>query len=280
MPRLKVSIVLPYLLRLHDGDYQAAAAGGSVRVTQPPLLPHTLARTTLSAEFEHKDGLDVREREDLRRRNAIHLLRRANALLRWIRAVSRDRVVELTQAQASPFKFEVISGDGEGWTEPVSYEADAPDRLDMSREELTTRVRAGLAGGAEPAVADLFLIDADRAANEGRFREAVLFCWSTIDATFGRKYDELVDKALDGDWADGREFFKGLTFGLRHKMSAGMHFVAKRSLFKEPEKFWDKLSNSYTKRNKIIHQGENANEEDARLALEVAYRVVAVMNSV
>jgi hypothetical protein len=129
-------------------------------------------------------------------------------------------------------------------------------------------------------VADLFLIDAEQAIREGRFREAVLFCWSTIDATFNRKYEALVDSALAGEWADARKFLTGVDFGLRNKMTAILYLVAGRSLFREPGGLWERLTRSYTKRNAIIHRGEGAVEDDARTALDVARGVVAVMRSI
>ncbi len=129
-------------------------------------------------------------------------------------------------------------------------------------------------------MAELFLLDAERALHQGRFREAVLFCWSTIDSVFNRRYDALVDTALVDEWADAREFFKGLDFKLKNKMSAGMHFVANRSLFREPGDFWQRLSTSYSKRNAIIHRGENATEDEATQAVAVARQVVQIMSEV
>ncbi len=108
----------------------------------------------------------------------------------------------------------------------------------------------------------------------------MLFCWSTIDSVFNRKYDQLAEAALVGEWAYARDFFTGHDFGLRNKMSAAMHLIANRSLFREPGELWANLSDSYGKRNRIIHQGENANEDEAVLALDVARRVVDLMNSI
>ena len=126
---------------------------------------------------------------------------------------------------------------------------------------------------------DLFLLDAEQALHEGRFREAVLFCWSTIDSTFNRKYDELVDAKLAEEWAEAREFFKGVDFGLKKKMSAALYLVSGRSLFRESGDLWEQLSVSYNKRNGIIHRGESATEDDARRALDVARRVVEIMST-
>ena len=114
----------------------------------------------------------------------------------------------------------------------------------------------------------------------GRFRETVLFCWSTIDSVFNLKYNALVDAVLAGEWADGREFLKDHTFGMRNKIGTVMHLISNRSLFREPENLWHEMTVSYHKRNDIIHRGENATEDDANRAIDVARRIVAVMDSI
>lgn len=63
-------------------------------------------------------------------------------------------------------------------------------------------------------------------------------------------------------------------------MSAGMHLFAGRSLFREPDSFWQRLSASYSKRNAIIHRGETATEDDATQSLHVARRLVHIMSEV
>ena len=51
------------------------------------------------------------------------------------------------------------------------------------------------------------------------------------------------------------------------------------SLYREPDNLWNKLTESYGKRNRIIHRGESATEDEAKLALDVAHRVVDVMRA-
>ena len=166
------------------------------------------------------------------------------------------------------------------WSTDVEYEATGPQPVPLTVEQTTDAVRDGLLGGTEPSVADLFLLDAERALHQGRFRETVLFCWSTIDSVFNLKYNALVDAVLAGEWADGRDFLKDHNFGMRNKMSAVMHLISNRSLFREPENLWHEMTVSYNKRNDIIHRGENATEDDANRAIDVARRIVAVMDSI
>ncbi len=281
MPELQVSVTLPYDLRLHEGDYPTAPAGEILQIRRSSGEQGPARRTVVRTNFTHPETTDQEEIFRLQTRDADQLLRRINRLLRWYRAVShKTKILELTRAQASPFQFQLVGAGAEpAWGEPLKYKAPIPRALRLDVATLTGRVRASLASGNEPEAADLFLIDAERALYEGRFREVVLFCWSTIDAVFNRKYDALVNAALAEEWADARAFFTGVDFGLRNKMSAVMHLIANRSLFREPGGLWKELSESYQKRNAIIHRGVNATEDEARLALRVARRVTEVMNS-
>jgi hypothetical protein len=282
VPELQVTVVLPYYLRLAEGDYQTARGGELVQVVPPPLLEGTLLRSSVRTLFTLEESADPDEIQRRRVRCGEQLLRRINRLLRWYRSVSRQAdITELTRAQVSPFQF-VAAGAAVAaeWTAPLEYEAAGPQSAVLNLAQMTQAVRDGLAGDNEPDVAELFLLDAERALHQGRFRETVLFCWSTIDSVFNRRYDALVDAALVGEWGEARDFFKGLDFKLRNKMSAGMYLVANRSLFREPDGFWQRLSASYSKRNAIIHRGENATEDEATQALAVARRIVQIMGEV
>lgn len=299
MPRLRISISLPYLLRLRgseyppqfpskeEREYKARPDGWSIQLQ---LLGQTLIDperptgfrsrmvTQISAEFEASATDDRDKQFKHRARAAERLLADTNRLMRWYRAASQQaEIVELTRAQASPFFFDVLDGtDPTGWTDNITFESDGPRALQVPTADLTAAVRAGFESGGEPEVADLCLLDAERAVHEGRFREAI-FCWSTIDAVFNRKYDQLVNAALAGEWKGALDFFTGVDFGLKNKMSAVMHLVANRSFFREPDNFWASLTTSYQKRNDIIHRGETASEDDARRAIDVACRVVTIM---
>ena len=281
MPEIQINITLPYALRLTEGEYHTAQVGEIIRISAPPL-EETSPQTVVAATFQHGEIPDPDERQRVRAQDADRLLRRTNRMLRWYRAVrQRADITELTRAQASPFRFEVVgSGDPAGWIDPIKYEEVGPTPLALTADQLTDQVRNGLASGREPDVDVLFLLDAERALQQGRFREAVLFCWSTIDSVFNRKYDSLVDRALAEDWGEARTFFKGLDLGLKTKMSAGMRFVANRSLFNEPDDLWARMSRSYSKRNSIIHRGENATEDEAHQALAVARTLVGIMNGI
>lgn len=302
MPRVQASIVLPYRLKLESGLYPTGRPGeeldiqevgprsgkastlapvpvGPISGSIPPSFRRAKTTVSLTADLRDTENLD--EQSELNARLAERLLLQVNRLLRTYRAITRKATfTELSRAEASPFRFAVVqqAGPPTAWRAEFVYQASPPKAAPQTTRSITERLRNLMASGNEPEVADLFLLDAELAIHEGRFREAVLFCWSTIDATFNRKYDELVESKLTGEWAEARSFFQGLDFGLKNKMSAALYLISGRSLFREPEDLWQRLSNSYNKRNAIIHRGENAGEVDARQALNVARRIVEFMS--
>ena len=234
MPRLRISILSPYHLRLRgsehpsqlhsreDREYMTRPDGWSVQlqlIAKVLVDYRSMLVTGVSAEFEPPATDDRDQQFKHRRRAAERLLADTNRLLRWYRAASKQaEIVELTRAQASPFRFEVLDGtDPTGWIDNITFESEGPRSLQVPIDDLTAAIRAGFERGGEPEVVDLCLLDAERAVHEGRFREAVLFCWSTIDAVFNRKYDQLVNAALAGELQSAREFFTGVNFGLKNK---------------------------------------------------------------
>ncbi|MEI8375647.1 MAG: hypothetical protein WCJ35_22730 [Planctomycetota bacterium] len=285
MTAIRVTITLPHHLAVPDGEYVASPTGESihleVRVDLSPEGQPALIRTSVSSCFDAADGVLGEAAAKIASQQARSLLRHTNRLLRWYRQLaSRPAVLEVTRAQLSPFRF-MIDGTGTPWSIPVlEYERNQlPMPAFASVGELGSAVRGMFATGNEPDVADLTLLDGEHAMNVGRFREAVLLCWSVIDSSFVRKFSSLVDGSLAGEWVGTRDFLKGFDFGLRHKMTSGLRMVAGRSLFDEPEGFWGTLSASYDKRNAIIHKGQSADEDDARHALDVARRIVQIVGT-
>jgi hypothetical protein len=284
MAKVRVSIDLPYRLLLPAGEYPTPGEGGSVQLQETvatamegAIEPKTLASMVSDAD----DGTDAQALTRTRHQQADRLLRRVNHLLRWYRvATGQATIMELTRAQASPFRF-TVEGTGAAWgAAPLEYATPPlPSPAAGSRAAFGDTVRQGLSRETDPDVATLNLLDAEYARRVGRFREAVLLCWGAIDSTFVRKFKSLVDDRLRDDWAEGRKFLKGIDFGLRYKMTTGLRLLAGRSLYTEPDSIWEELSASYDLRNKIIHEGQIAHEDDAKLAIKVARKIVEIAAS-
>ncbi|MDB5293039.1 MAG: hypothetical protein JWL69_4280 [Phycisphaerales bacterium] len=204
MPAIRITCNLPYALVLPAGEYPTPGEGGSVRLVEVsvPMDDGTAqARTQTSSIF---DASTTEAQQRQVRAQADCLLRRVNHLLRWYRVTtSHATIVELTRAQASPFRF-TVEGTDTAWGGAVPLEYEAPS-LPMPTKGSATAfgdaVRKGLAGKTDPDVATLNLLDAEYALNVGRFREAVLLCWGAIDSTFVRKFKKLVDDSLTSEWA-------------------------------------------------------------------------------
>lgn len=282
MPSIEVAATLPYLLRLEMGSYSSLIGGRTSNIVLRDTAgvgsePSQERQTQVSLVFDGNVATDD-DIQLLKTQKVEDLLQHTNRLLRWYRvSTGRAEVIDLARAQASPYQFSVVEENGNlssTWTEPIVFEA-LPLPLDPGQTEqsITEAVRSGLTSKNDPEVSALFLLDAEQALREGRFREAVLFCWSAIDSTFSQKYKSLVEGAIQGK--DERDSF--ITFrnaSMRYRMSAGLHFCTGLSLYDQPNELWTKLFTSYSKRNSIIHDGASAQETDADLALLVARQVI------
>jgi hypothetical protein len=278
---IRVSLVLPYLLRIPSGDYPTSAEGVLLRLTEQYVAEEnglSAKRTAVSFEFDADVSAKPDQQLTRKKREADSLLRHTNRLIRWYRSETRQAaVVEVTKVQASPFIFRG-KGDQREWNDELAFEADSPAIASIRNSlSVAKAIKAGMTSNSDPLVANLFLLDAEQALRDGRFREAVLFCWSTIDATFNTKYEALVDQVLVGEWTEGCNWLKDNRFGMKNKMTAILFLMTGQSLSRDTGDLWVNLGQSYKKRNRIIHSGETAQEADAELALSVARKVVELM---
>jgi hypothetical protein len=200
MPRVQASILLPYRLKLASGQYPTGLAGQDLGIddvgvrrgrgsTLPPALVGPISgsllpsirrpKTMVSPTEDVRDTEDPDEQSELNAKLAKRLLLQTNRLLRSYRAITGDATItELSRAEASPFRFEVVPEEGRvaAWRAEFVYQASPPKAPAQAAQTITDRLRDLLASGDEPEVADLFLLDAELAVHEGRFREAVLLC--------------------------------------------------------------------------------------------------------
>lgn len=283
MMRVFATSKLPYLLRLPDGEYDALRLSRVVQDAdhgQPGL-----AYSEVALPFDAEPDADDDTRQRIAARKMQELLLHTNRLLRWYRTITNQAsVLEVTRVQLSPIRFLLADPGPEGpraYHDELRYEPPIRQGIQLPLADLERRVRDGVAGGREPAVADLFLLDAEAAKDIGRFREAVLFSWSTIDSVFNTAYDALIQEQLVGERNESKEHLQGKAgeMPLRVKMTAMLRLLSGRSLFSDQAR-WQALSVSYQRRNGIIHSGDSATEADAEQALVVARWVVEFMREV
>jgi len=290
MALVRVTIQLPFRLRLLEGDYPTPEPGYPLHVRGylqsiggPPLTYR--GNTSVWTRFDAAELPSPDEAQKLKAESASRLLRGTNRLLQWYRVSTGDSDInELTPAEASPFQFTFDDHPAIPWSDDstLTFEISKPKmRRAVKLSELSERVRAELTRNAVPPLTDLLLLDAEQAARLGRYREAVLLCWSVIDGAFNRKYERLVEARLVGEWTSAKQFLTGVDFGMRNKMTAALFLVCGKSLFRElGPADWERLSNSYSKRNDIIHRGDMASDTEAEQAIRIAQRVIAVLQNI
>jgi len=279
-----VEVSLPAVVLLPEGSYETSPAGEPVVLRQAPPDQGPGGLTIVRVAGRMPASLSDEEKERAWTRLAQRLLRRTNRLLRWYRVLSRNSgISEVAQWQVSPFRMFIedeVAGEvpvgALRFTTPNLATNEAFDETSLSR------LREALASGSDPPVPDLFLQDAGFALAQGRFREAVLFAWATIDSEFNRFYDRLVVSRLSGDYSTGRNQLLGFDLGLRTKMTVVLHLLTKHSLFVlgQADGSWERLTASYTKRNGIIHRGDVAEQADAEIALEAAEWIIRKIDSI
>src|SRR5271170_3916385 len=153
MATVRTSIHLPYLLALPPGEYPTPGVGRSLRLNDGSVthVDGTVeSRTEASMLFDAPNADNAEAQERQREVEADRLLRRVNRLLRWYRVTAgQAAIIELTRAQASPFRF-VVEGTTAAWggDAPLEYEAaPLPVPAMGSRTSLGDTVRQGLGDG-------------------------------------------------------------------------------------------------------------------------------------
>jgi hypothetical protein len=235
-------------------------------------------RTRVRSFFDSDDNIGPQAARRLADQEAEGLLGRVNRLLRWYRVLAaRPEIADLTLPDLSPFVFTLGETDTP-WSVPTREfgRPELPPTGHVSVDDIEKEVRRNLATGTDPDPALLTLLDAEQAMRVGRFRDAVLLSWSVIDSSVVQAFESLVDQKLTGEWSESLDFLKGADFGLRHKMTGGLKLLCGRSLF-EDKAAWQSLSESYRKRNEIIHRNQKADATDARNAVQVARRVLSFL---
>lgn len=274
--RIRGELALPFHLDLPDGRHPPPDGLDlrSVDSREESIIEGNFIPVTL-VSMESSMPAEIISREDAEEKffqeSIDDFLARINRLLRWYRVVARDPgITEVTKIQVGTVSF--VSLDS---PEPRSWGRSYGGWLSSrpAPEILAANLIEGLSSQGDPDVVSSLQLDARYASREGRFREAVLLAWSAIETSFHRKYDILVERKLEHEYAESRRFFLSPDFGLRNKMTAGLDFVAGKSLFREPGDFWKELSTSYNTRNGIIHSGGGASPADAERAIRVAERI-------
>ncbi|MBI2300711.1 MAG: hypothetical protein HYU66_17520 [Armatimonadetes bacterium] len=267
MARVRVSFTIRRTLSLAAGLY------ANVELECSP----DDGTATLALWFEPRSEGAFEEQESQSER----LLVEANRFLRWYRFVTGEAsVVELTDAQASPFRF-VSEPGGAPWGGNDGIRYAVPEHAPAARTkplaQVESEIRAGLQSAVGPPVWHLLVLDADVAFAEGRNREAVIFCWSAIESCFNTTFRDLVQTNLTDLNRNDRDSLAsgtGRDISLTNRMTAGLQLAAGQSLHRLLGSDWERLRASYRVRNRVVHEGGEPSPDEAERCLAVTRRVL------
>ena len=176
MPAIRVTITLPYYLRLAEGDYSWSGRDADRVAYWPQSLPRERRPgLPLRASFVNLDTADPNEYRTREGAGASQPLMDKPLVAAVSGGYPACRDYRTHPSPASPFRYEVVGAAvAAEWSTDVEYEPTGPQPVPLTAEQTTNAVRDGLLGGTEPSVADLFLLDAERALHGTFPRDSVV----------------------------------------------------------------------------------------------------------
>jgi hypothetical protein len=259
---IEVVFRLPYSLVLPEGEYFISPRRHTLQMTHPEVLEYTSAgEAVIEALFN----------QEAKRCIGI-TLSAVNRLIQWYRFHTQHaQAIELQKEQVSPILLFRVQGEER---QTYAYEYSQPARRPQQpTSEQLNQLNLDFLQRRGPPTEHLLLLDAQEALKEFRHREAVLLAWSAIETRLGpflraKLLESLPDLNFDRDGA-GANFERDLHFltcvDALLQLLTGFSFRTDIT----PE-FWNQLRTSRNHRNSVVHRGGDADESEARLAVEVA----------
>jgi hypothetical protein len=128
---------------------------------------------------------------------------------------------------------------------------------------------------------DRLLLDAEEALSQHRYKECILICWSAIESTFdpllrAKLKERLPDIGFDVG-QPGWNIERDLWFFTR--LDVLPRLLADFSFKELPDDFWNRLQRSRNVRNRVVHEGEEVEEDDAANTLVVTREFVLAVEA-
>lgn len=285
---IEVVFRLPYRLVLPEGEYSTSPRRPPLQIAHPEVLDYTFADETGQLDCTgrsvvrmfHEVSLTVDTFDPELKRCIGITLSATNHFIQWYRFHTRHaRAIEVVREQVSPILLNLFRGE-ERQTRVHQYYQ--PPRLPqpLTSEQLH-RLNLDLSQRTGPQTEHLLLLDAQEALEQFRYREVVLLAWIAIETCLApflrvKLLESLSDLSFDRDSA-GANFEQDLHFLTRAdallQLLTGFSFRTGIT-----SAFWDQLRTSRGHRNDVVHRGGDANEPQARLAVEVAQVFVDQMD--
>ena len=288
MKTIQMQILLPHLIAIPDGAYRVYAARHirTIQLSRPTRIVYETdsGQQVLSCEeqslvsMDFETGVDLAAIQNVRNefsRCANITLTTANRLIDWYRVqTGRHHITQLVYPQIE-FSQLVDVGPPRRTLRISHHEETQPVDEPLSDEEVQT-LQQNVINSQPPPLTDKLLLDAEEARSQHRYKECVLICWSAIESIFdpllrAQLKERLPDIGFEigqAGWNIERDLWFFTRLDVLPRLLAGFSF---REL---PDDFWNRLQRSRNVRNRVVHEGEDVEEDDAAHTLAVTREFV------
>jgi hypothetical protein len=292
-----MQILLPHLIAIPDGAYKVYAAKNirTIQLSRPTQIAYEtkFGQEVLLCEEQSLVSMDFSTDVNLTEpQNVVNEFSRcanitlttANRLIDWYRVqTGRHHITQLVFPQIE-FAQLIDVGPPKRSLQVYHREKTKPVDEPLSGDEVQT-LRHNLIKRQPPPLEEPLLLDAEEALSQHRYKECVLICWSAIESIF----DPLIRVKLKERLPDigfdigqpGWNIERDLWFFTR--LDVLPRLLADFSFKELPDDFWNRLQRSRNVRNRVVHEGEEVEEDDAANTLvatrEFVHSVKAFRNN-
>jgi len=284
MKTIQMQILLPHLIAIPDGSYEVYAAKHirTIQLSHPTQIVYETEfgrkvilceeQTLVSMDFV--TDVDLTEIQNVRNEfsRCVNItLTSANRLIDWYRVqTGRHHITQLVFPQIV-FAQLIDVGPPRRNLQVSRHEETRPVDEPLSDDEVQT-LRQNLTKRQPAPLEELLLLDAEEAFSQHRYKECVLICWSAIESVFdpfirSKLKERLPEIGFDIGQA-GWNIERDLWFFTR--LDVLPRLLADFSFKELSDDFWNRLQRSRNVRNRIVHEGEDVEEDDAANTLAVS----------
>ncbi len=288
-----MQILLPHSIVIPDGAYEVYAARHirTIQLSHPTQIVYEteFGQEVLLCEEQSLVSMDFATDVDLTEtQNVVNefsrctniMLTTANRLIDWYRVqTGRHYITQLVFPQIE-FAQLIDVGPLRRSLQVYRHEETRPVDEPLSDDEVQT-LRQNLIKRQLPPLEELLLLDAEEALSQNRYKECVLICWSAIESIFDPIIRAKLRKRLPDIGFDigqsGWNIERDLWFFTR--LDVLPRLLADFSFKELPDDFWNQLQRSRNVRNRVVHEGEEVEEDDAANTLVVTQEFVHAMKT-
>lgn len=291
-----MQILLPFMIAIPEGVYQVYAARHvrTIQLSHPTQVVDETGsgqeivlceeQSLVSMDFE--TDVDLTEIQNVRNefsRCANITLATANRVIDWYRVQTGRHHITPLVFQQIEFARLIDLGPPEGVLQEHRYETPQPVNEPLRDDEVLS-LRQNLRNPQPPLLTDRLLLDAKEALSQHRYKECILICWSAIESIFdpllrAKLKERLPDIGFEmgqAGWNIERDLWFFTRLDVLPRLLADFSFKEVPDDFDKlnPADFWNRLQRSHNVRNRVVHEGEDVEEDDAAETLAVTREFV------